>query len=144
MLRRGLGLMWYGVPRNRFSEVSNDLLMNQILDLCIFVHQAGDHGGQVYAAGVVELQAEVDGWLEYYSNPVGFSGWFVVAGAGDARLESSRRLEWRHGQPGQVSVGEHHRLFRYDFRCPALYSVPECRRQGLAGGRLESTVAGPF
>lgn len=122
----------------------NESLTNRILDLCIFVHQAGDHGGQVCAAGVVELQAEVDGWLEYYSNPVGFGGWLVVAGAGDAGLESPRRLEWRHGQPGQVSVGEHHRLFRFDLRCPALCSVPECRRKGFAGGRLESAVAGKF
>lgn len=55
MLRRGRGLMWYGVPRNRFSEMRNDLLTNHVIDLCIFVYQAGDHSGQVYATGVVEL-----------------------------------------------------------------------------------------
>ena len=58
-----------------------------ILGLCGRVRQTGDHGGQVYTAGLVKLQEEVDSWMEYRTSPFGFHGRRVVCLAAGRRFQ---------------------------------------------------------
>lgn len=94
-------------------------------DLFIFLHQTGHYAGQVCATGVAQLQTAVDGGVEHCSDPAGSSRWCSVPGAGGAGFQFTERLEWDHGQPGEVPAREHHHLLRHDLRRAALCSLSE-------------------
>lgn len=58
------------------------------LDLCVLVRQGPCYRFQVCTSGVVELQATVDGGLEYSHDPSGSERWHSIPHPAGARFES--------------------------------------------------------
>lgn len=116
----GRGLTWY-VLEDEKERKKKGLLM--VPALRNFLRQGRRHSGQVYPAGMAQLQAPVDRRMGHSTDSSGPFWRRVIDCAAGSRLQFRGRLERGNREPHQVPAWQCVYYFRRDFRSATLHLV---------------------